>query len=461
MKKFSFAIMGILAVLMVLTVSCKKWIDPDINKDPSKPSDVSVNLILPAAEAGIGYTAGGDLKYAACIWMQQMAGGARQPLVFDNYIYTQSDVNNVWVWDLYAGPMKDCQVIIQKATTEGSPYYVGIAKVLMAYQLGNVTDLWGDAPYSAAFQGADNLTPKYDTQQEIYATLNTLLNDAITAFGTSAIDNNKIPGGDDLIFGGDLSKWTMTAYALKARYALNLCKRNPTTAYTDALSALTNAFASNADDFEFYFGTASNEYNPLYQFNDQNTGDIAAGAYLVDSMLAHNDPRLPLLIDTAGGATGLVAGHGGHGSLIGPYYASTNSPVPFISYVECKFIEAEARLQEQPPDAAGAALAFNDAVKASLAKFGVSDAAWEAIYANENAGTISLAKIMQQKYYALCYQLQVYNDWRRTGLPVLQRASTGVLTEIPRRYPYPTSEVEYNTSNVPSATLLTKVWWDN
>jgi len=459
MKKFSYTILGIMAVLMFLTISCKKWIDPNMNIDPSKPTDVTVNLILPAAEAGIGYTAGGDLKYAACIWMQQMAGGANQPLAYDRYVFTQADVNNVWVFNLYGGAMKDCQVMIKKATDEKSPYYVGIAKVLMAYQLGLVTDLWGDAPFSEGFQDNTNLTPKFDAQQQIYVSLNTLLDDALTDFATSSADNFRIPGGDDMIYGGDLSKWTMTIYALKARYALNLSKRNPTTAYTDALAALTNAFTANSQDFEFFFGNAINENNPMFQFNDQRGGDIVVGAYLVDSMVAHSDPRLPLLVDTTGGAAGSVAGEGQIASLTGPYYASPNSPVPFISYVECKFIEAECKFKTG--DTPGAATAFNAAVKASLAKFGVSNPAWEAIYANETGSTITLAKIIQQKYYALCYQLQVYNDYRRTGLPVLQPAATGVLPQIPRRYPYPTTEINYNSGHVPSVTLSTSVWWDN
>jgi hypothetical protein len=457
MKKFNISIAGILLLMMIVAGSCKKWIDPDMNVDPNKPSKASLNVLLPSAEAGAGYALGGDGKFAASIWMQQMAGGANQPLAYDRYVYTQGDVDNIWKYGLYAGPMMDCYTMIKMADEQGCPYYRGMAKVLMVNLLGTVTDLWGDAPYSAAFQGADNLQPAYDSQQTLYATMNSMLDAAIADFATAEADNALIPGGDDFIYSGDVTLWTKAAYALKARYALHLSKKDASTAYANALTALTNAFAANSEDFEFYFGDATNENNPLFQFNDQRGGDIVTGAALVDSLVARNDPRLPLLIDGSGGYSGSHAGEADGTSLIGPYYASPNSPVPFISYVECKFIEAEALL---PTDPAAAATAYNDAVKASLAKFGVSDAAWEAIWANETGATITLEKIIQQKYYALAFQIEVYNDYRRTGFPVLTPAAQGVFPQIPRRYPYPSSEVNYNTVNVPSVTLLTKVWWD-
>lgn len=446
----------ILLLTVLFTSSCKKWVDQDLNVDPNRPTDVTVTALLPVAQAGMGYTAGGDVKYAASIWMQQMAGGANQPLAYDRYVFTQSDVDNVWTYGLYSGPMMDCYQIIEKANAEGSPYYSGIAKVMMAYQLGCVTDLWGSAPYSEAFQGNANLKPGYDSQQEIYPFLINLLDAAIADFSLGADENFRLPGGDDLIYGGDVTLWTRATYALKARYALHLSKRNPN-AYAEALVALANAFSSNDQDFEFTFGSAYSENSPLFQFNDQRTFDIVTGANLVDSLVARNDPRLPLLVDSTDGYIGSHAGEGDGWALIGPYYASPNSPVPFISYVECKFIEAEALL---PTDAISAATAFNDAVKASLAKFGVSDSLFEATWAAETGATLTLQKIIEQKYYALCYQLEVYNDWRRTGFPVLQKSNISAISEIPRRYPYPTSERLYNSENVPNVTLTTRVWWD-
>lgn len=459
MKNYKITAIAGLILLMFVFGACKKWLDPEYNKDPNKPSDVSINLLLPGTQVGLGYAVGGDLKYAASMWMQQLAGGANQPLAYDQYNFTQSDVDNAWKWGMYSGPMVDLNVIIQKADAQGCPWYRGMARVLMAYSIGCVTDLWNDVPYSEAFQGDANLTPKYDTQEQIYASINTLLDGAIADFAQPASANVLFPGGDDFIYGGDVDRWIRAAWTLKARYALHLSKRQGAAAYNNVLTYIANGLTSSSEDFEVYFGNPSNENNPMYQFMfTDRPGDIVVGAFLVDTMIATSDPRLPMLVDTTGGAVGSHAGEGEAASAPGPFWASPNSAVPFISFVELKFMEAEARLQTSDP--AGAATAFNDAVKASLAKMGVSDPAWEAIYANETAGTITLEKIIMQKYIALCYQLEVYNDYRRTGFPNLTPAVKGVVGQIPRRYPYPTSERLYNGSNMPSVTILDKVWWD-
>lgn len=461
MKNTKIQIIGILILLTFVIGSCKKWMDPEYNKNPGKPTDVSLALLLPGTQVGLGYAVGGDLKYPASMWMQQLAGGANQPLAFDRYNYTQSDVDNVWKWGMYSSPMVDLKIMMDKAESEGCPWYGGIAKIQMAFALGCMTDLFNDIPYSEAFKGDEDLTPKYDTQEEIYATIFTLLNSAIADLAKPADDNLYFPGGEDFIYGGDVDLWTKAAYSLQARYYLHKSKRDGASAYTNALAALANGFSSNDEDMQVPFGNAANELSPMYQFMFWDRPyDIVIGAYLIDSMLANGDPRFDQLVDTTDGGTGSTAGEGDGAALPGPFYASPNSPVPFMSYVELKFIEAEALLQSS--QAGNAATAFNDAVKASLAKMGVSDPTWESMYAAETGATITLEKIIKQKYFALCYQLEVYNDWRRTGYPVLIPAAKAVTPGgvIPRRYPYPTSERLYNGSNMPVVTLVDRVWWD-
>jgi len=449
-----------LMVLILFISSCNKWIDTDINKDPGRPTDVSLNLILPTVEAGLGYCVGGDLKYDCTLWMQQLSGAANQPLAADRYNVSQGDVDNMWKWGMYAGPMKDMYEMMKKADVEKSPHYKGVAEVLMALSLGYVTDLWGDVPYSDAFQGNGALAPKYDLQQNIYeVTLPALLNSAISNLqaGSSIFS----PGTDDFIYGGDLTKWLKAAYALKARYAIHLTEQKGASVYDSALTAITNAFTANGDDLQFNFGANSNENNPLFQFSDQRPGDMVMGKYLVDTLIGLSDPRLPYYVDTTGGATGLAAGEGGTASAFGPFYASPGSPVIFASYVEMLFIKAEAAFGKN--DKPTAATAYNDGVKASLAKYGITDAAYIAANASETAGSISLAKIMFQKYLGCFLQIEIYNDWRRTDLPVLTPATKGVLGgQIARRYPYPTSERIYNGKNIPKPTPVPTdhVWWD-
>jgi hypothetical protein len=454
MKKISISIF----LLVLLFSSCEKWIDPSINTDPNNPKDVAMAQLIAPIEADLAYIVGGELARWDCMWMQQIAGLQSQSADEDIYNITESAVNNAWSWNLYAPGMIDTKTLLDKAKATNSPHYSGVAKILMAYQLGVATDMWGNIPYSEALKGASNdFKPKFDSQQEIYNTIFTLLNEAITDLDspTSLFD----PDVEDLIYLGDLDKWRKTAYALKARYSLHLAKRNGTTAYSNALAAVANAYTSNEDDFKFVFGTAYNNANPIYKSEQERPGYYSASATYMNMLDATGDPRKSVYFD---GNVGSKPGEpDANAAVIGPAYASSESPVFLISYAEVKFIEAEARFKLNPADPLAVAAA-NEGIKSSLEREGVfGDGTWY----NANklaAGTISLQKIMNQKYLSAFLQIETWTDWRRTGYPVLALATGAVTAEIPRRLPYPSDERLYNGNNMPTGlTITSRVWWDN
>ena len=471
MKNKIFSRIGIILAVLILFGSCKKWIDEKINDDPNKPKEARLDYILPTAEAGLAYEIGGDLSRPVCQWMQQYSGVANQALAYDNYNYTQSDVNNVWV-ALYSGPMEDLSYMIKKSRTDKAYYYQGIAEVLQAFAIGNVTDLFGDVPFSKAFNGENSIYSAFDTQESIYNQIFSLLDSAVIHLSA----NQKfplVPGADDLIYQGDLGKWTAAAYSLKARYKLHLCKVAVSN-YQDALNAIKAgaiADATGKSDLSFTFGDKINEWNPAYQyFVYSRPGDALMGYYFVNELVVNNDPRLTAYADTteadAGvpNATGARPGEADGYALPGSYLCSTNSPVPFITFSEIKFIEAEAYIKTG--DSINAALAFNAGVLASEFKVtGTNDLTFDNKFAKETASTISLQKIIYQKYFALYTQPEIFVDWRRTGYPILTPAAKAQTKDlqIARRYPYPTSEKNYNSVNFApylKITVSDKVWWD-
>jgi hypothetical protein len=382
----------------------------------------------------------------------------------EHYLESEADVDNMWKFDMYAIVMMNLHIMIQKANALSSPYYTGVGQVLMAYSLGTMTDLFGDIPYSEAFQGSANLTPKFDKQQDIYADIKSLLDSAV--INLSASSSVYSPSTNDLIFGGDNGKWIATAYSLKARYAIHLSKINGNSAYTDALVAISAGAisdASDSSDCEFQFGQASINNSPQYLFDVGRPGYLVMGALIIDSLNSTVDPRGPIYADTAVG--GILVGSkpgelNGSASPIGALFKAPDAKVSLVNFVETKFIEAEANFQLG--NLAAAASAYNAAVIGSLTKYGVRNAAWENTYANETAGTITLSKIMFQKYLGLYLQLEVYNDWRRTGIPGLLPSAGNVTNNvIPRRYPYPASERLENPKNCPAGVKITdRVWWD-
>ncbi|MGB0523185.1 MAG: SusD/RagB family nutrient-binding outer membrane lipoprotein [Flammeovirgaceae bacterium] len=451
MKRFNRYIAALVASLFILT-SCDFG---DINIDPANPIDVPIGSLLPASQAQLAYVLGGDMGRYNGVFTQHYGGISRQHLVIARYGLSESDVNTTWN-QLYAGLFQDMTTLITKAEETESPHYSGIAKIIIANMLGAATDVWGNIPYSEAGQGVANLSPAYDTRDQIYTSIHTLLSEARTELGqTSAI----AVGAEDLYYGGDIDSWIALSHTLDARYYLH--RGN----YASALSSAQNGIASNAGDFDFQFGSAATEQNPLYQFMDQRAGDLVMGEFFIELMKDINDPRLSsFATEFDGGYSGAPAGVSQDASLPGAFYAAPNSIVTLASYVENQFIMAEVNFRQGSTIAATTNL--TNALNASLTKI---TGATDAVFVTAETATVSLESIMTHKYIALFSQTETWNDVRRTGLPVLTPANESQLPtgEMPSRWAYPQGERDFNganwSANTPSEdvnqVLITDLDW--
>lgn len=452
-----------MAVLFFAT-SCEKYIE-GYDLSPNSPTEVTPALLLATIEVSTFATYNGGVNRAASVFTQQLEGTAEQMKDVTNYVLLEGDNVNEWN-SIYTDAIVEANTLIDLAG-DNNPYYVGIAKVIKAMNLSVATDIWGDVPNREAglgLQGEEFFSPNYDAQELIYQDLQTLLSEAIDLFNKPASDNVVLPAGEDFIFGGDVAKWKNTAWILKARFANRLSKRDATSA--DKVLEYLGNVDGNAADALAVFGTNSSELNPWYAFNNERGSYIRMGAFYVDLLKSISDPRLPFFCATNG--QGLLEGAGPgsentDASMIGPYYASAATPIPLVSLVEAKFLEAEAQFRK---GALGlAAQAHNDAIKASVLQVtGADDAAYYAAQASETQSTISLAKIMTHKYVALFLQLENYNDWRRTGIPSLTPNSSVNVENggrIPVRFPTPQDERINNPNATVTSDINLPVWWAN
>jgi hypothetical protein len=463
MKKLIIILAG--AVAMSSIVSCKKYL-ADVQPSPNEPENASPNVLLAGLEMAtfVNYT--GTNARRSSVFVQQIAGTGFQMTDIHNYLVVESDVDNDWQ-TLYSGALINADEIITKHGA-GNPHYSGIAKVLKAMNLGLVADMWGDAPSSEISQGIDNLNPKFETQDVLYGNIQKILSEAISDLAQAPEANKLLPTFDDYMFNGDVQHWTQIAYVLKARYANRLSKRSPTQSATDALTYLQAAYAAGfagvADDANAIFGSNGNESNQWFNFNDARAGYMKMGAFIVDTMNSMSDPRLPFYADTLEG--GIYAGgelsnpDPDNSSDIGPYLDQMDAPVSMVTFMEAKFIEAEASLRAGNTGAA--ATAFNEGVKASIERVtGGPDAAFETLHAAETAGTISQDKIMFQKYIAMFGQVEAWTDWRRTDIPNLQPNPNAALNGIPHRLPTPRDERTYNPNAIVNSNILFPVWFES
>jgi hypothetical protein len=440
MLRITRYILPLLLLLMIGQGCRKSYFFTGINDDPSALKNPTPNVLLPSVILQTAYIWGGDASRYSALFMQQVTGVANQSANANNYNITPDDVDNMWYAGFYGAIMTNIDTLIKISASRDQVHYEGMGKVLLALNLGQVTDFWGDVPYSEAFRGLDTKQPKFDSQQEVYATLHRLLDEGITAL-EGPDESVSQPGSDDLLFGGDTEMWVRFAHSLKARLYLHTVKVDN--------SSIANGLAELADGFtegEFagikFLGTdASTTQAPWYQFNTQRA-DIAFDSYLNTLMDEAGDPRHDAYFD---------------GSDLGELYGSPNSTVYFITYDELKFIEAELQLRASNPT--GAAAAYNAAVTANLRRT-INNTAYAATVARTPAN-ITLQSIIDQKYIALFLSPEVWTDWRRTGFPVLTAPSGSVLGgELPRSLFYPSSEVRYNSNTPPNTRLTRRVWWD-
>jgi hypothetical protein len=446
-------LINILLMVVILTTSCKKWIDPKLNIDPDNPMDVYSALVIPAAEGNLAFTFQGfDYVGVTGMWLQYFEGLDRQAYGMYNYSLTSDDCDNLYS-SLYAGVMEDCQKIIDKTSIAdaASPHMKGMAEVMKATALGTAVGLWGSIPNSTAFGGNAQLKPTFDEEQTVYAAIQTLLTQAIadlSVAGTDYEEQYMKVAGQDLIYGGDFSSWIKAAYSLKARYALRLSRQSGFSP-DDILADLALGIDSKNSDFQLTFvgDEAFVNDNPLWIFTEDRYGYAGNNGNFLNLLNSNNDPRINAYDD-------------GDLFIGGPALGYPSSPALFTSYFEGLFIKAECLFDKG--DLPGAATAYNAAVTASLDKWDVTDAAWLATNAAETAGTITLAKIMNAKYIAMYAQGEAWCDYRRYQFmypaltPPANNSTSGVQ---PSSFPYPTNEKVSNGANVPTRGGITAKLW--
>lgn len=477
MKKLRIYLSLLAAGTLVYAGCTKKFLD--INNDPNNPLSVAESLILPPVEVTTSTNiVGGFNGTTAAYWMQQLSLNQPPPNI-ETYRLLPSDVNNTWSFFLYPNVFQNLKNMISQAKAGQHYQYVAVGQALMAFNLAITTDVWGDVPYTDALKLPAVMKPSYDSQESVYNSIQNLLDSALyyAQQPVSAV----APGGDDYIYNGDMGQWTKFIYFMKARFYLRLTKAPGHTAALQADSALTalaNAFTSNDDNAKVPYPGSAQAESPWYENTLPGAGGVVLAKSFVDSLVARNDPRLPILATKAsngqyvGRASGAAASpdpkafscvnsfYGGYLPLDPNNAAGAAAPLYLATYSEALFIKAEATFIKQ--GAAAAQPIYQAAIAAHMSMLGVSAANQQTYIASRPALTSAnaLEQIITEKYVADFLSIETFNDWRRTGYPKLTLAQNAYTKDFPRRWPYPTGEILANPQPQQSATVTDRVWWD-
>lgn len=486
MKK-NIITLAFLFALLLSAPGCKKFLD--VNKDPNNAVDVTVDVLLPSAQAGLTFALGNTLTIDGGIWGQYWTQNpsSSQYKTLDQYSPSEGDFGNVW-YNIQADALENLQKVIDKGNATNKKQYVAIAMLLKAYAGQLSTDLWGDVPFSQATQGDATtpiLYPKFDTQSDIYTSLVKLIDDA-----TKLIDVNdpNPPGGDDLIYGGDMGKWQRFGNTLKLRIGLRLAKKDAARAAAIVQSLQGASFIQSGESALQNFNSTGGQTNPLYGAMAgsvlNKVANLVASSTAVSFFSGNSDPRLTAFYDNVGSAVvGIPQGSFNNppttnvslpSAVTGANPTDANSafaPVKLMTDYEGDFLQAEAIARGWLTGSTASNM-YNQGI---IDNFTAYQVAGDSAYFQQPAVAYPTGKpletqvqaIITQKWAAMCgnQTIEAWTEWRRTGYPsffVFSKASIIGAGRWPGIFLYPSSELTRNP-NAPKINHLVydKVWWAN
>lgn len=468
----------VIAAAGLLFTACQDQLE-ETNTNPNEAIKAQPEYLLAnAIKSNADLTLGSDASMeTSTLFIQHWA--KIQYTDPDKYTVSIANVQNVWT-NLYSQGLTDFATIIKIGEETGNTNYQAVGLILKSWSFQLLTDLYGNIPYSQALNLQETLTPKYDSQKDVYLGL---LNDLKKA--TELINTTGAPIGGDLVYNGNLTKWKKFANSLRLRIALRIADKEPEAAkavVAELAKDKTALIASN-DEIAQLIYLASPNQNPVSR-DRETRDDYRVSKSIIDKLQELKDPRLAVFANKTVDATptgyigvtnGLPADSAAKlgftkTSKLGDYFTAPASPAVFVSYAEVLFNFAEAAQRGFISE--NAADLYKAAVTASLQQFKVNNADIAAYLAQPsvsyNAATYKKS-IGEQKWLALFSQgLEAFAEWRRLDYPQLKPAYAGVLNgKLPVRLTYPTGEQALNAANYKAAVaaqgedrLTTKLWFD-
>jgi hypothetical protein len=466
-----------IVILIAALASCKKLQDFQVN--PNNPTIADPSLVLTNLERVAFSTISTDASLAS-----------RQ------LVYTQSSSNaQYYGWqraDFSYNNISQAVKMQQEAARVSKQNYRYIGKFFQSYFIIDMTQRFGDIPYSQMMQSISNnnftdssaTRPVYDKQEDIYLGV---LNDLKLA--SDSLSSSQTAIGGDIIYNGTIENWKKLINSYTLRVLMSLSKKESSTVlnikqrFNDIVSnpGKYPLFSSNDDNGRLpYYNITGNQY-PYYNDNSMKT-DFYLDSSFVDILQGLKDPRL-FVFGQATPSSGLPENDfNAYDGLVGSApldyntgkrgngkasqinrrfaYEPVNEPGILMGYPELQFILAEAAVRGWISGSADAY--YKKGIEGSLNFSNFNDT-----YSGSDIDTyldqpaISLQpgseieQIITQKYISMFMNTgwQPFYEQRRTGFPTFETAGAGMLNggKIPKRWMYPTLELNNNGTNVQKA----------
>lgn len=280
MKNIKYLSLSLILVLGFASCELDNWLD--VNNNPNTPTQdvASLESRLPWIEHHYGYAAGAAGFRAGFITgaITSRKGVSSSATNLHNYMPywdANNGISTTPYQHWFVGSACNLEDLIKMAEEEGAYHYIGAAYVIRAMGFMLMVDWYGECPYTEAL--GSYLTPKYDTGQTIFEGCLADLDKALPYFEkTQEPSATPLKDGDSWN-GGDVAKWKVLVYGLKARWLNNLSKKSSLYKADDILAAIANGPKDNESS------TIVNHQNdPGDTSGDALAGDPLKTSYLFD-----------------------------------------------------------------------------------------------------------------------------------------------------------------------------------
>jgi hypothetical protein len=508
MKKISL----ILAIFAISLSSCNDYLNDNITPDSALAENLPPRLVLPGAQAQTFRVQAITMNRLGSVMANSWGGNIYQftnPLRLE-YSYNFDNTTYAAIWDGIYRNVSNFQQIIE-TPLPNQQNYIAISKIMKAHYMQYIVDLYGDAPYFEAFKRQQNTTPAYTDDAVIYKELVKELEEAraLIAAATSTTEGVTT----DIVFGGNMAKWTQLANTIELRILLRQSQLTDAATVTYLNSKYATLQASNnfidADVLinPGYSSANNDQQNPFFGANVRDVAGFTSttnytfftsSKYFADILNGATgsatagiiDGRGPRLWNTVGGkVVGTDQGqtaNPGETNATNPTsrfglgltnYVGANTPARVAAgssksgvlmlLAESKFLQAEA-VQRGKLTTGIAKTLFDQGITASFNYLGANlgtylvDIDLKPGY-GYTASTNKIQAILSQKWIALSsiHGVENYINFTRTGFPLISATinNANIQPSRPKRLIYPLSEYNANSANVPvltSAQVITQ-----
>ena len=302
--KYTYRNILVIPLILLATIlfSCEKLENMNINPNGVDPAIAHPNLLLSTvvsstgmAVVGLGF---GDI--AGVMQHTQKDGWSGS---HNGYDWSTSQD-----WAGYYDILRNTDEMYKKSVDMELEFHQAVALIIKSFVFGQLTDIWGDAPYSQALKGdqggTENIKPVFDSQKDIYAGILADLDTANTLLSKRQNEYLGINSTQDILFKGDVGKWRKFANSLALRYYMRLSEKDPATARDGIEKIVDNPEeypiilnASNDANLEYPGTSTADSWPTNAVFGQLEQGSfrrLKVCATLVNAMQELNDPRLEL-----------------------------------------------------------------------------------------------------------------------------------------------------------------------